>query len=204
MVIDNPPFSILSKILDFYLEKKIDFFLFAPTLTLFSLMQNRTVNCVIIDCAIVYENGATVKTSFVTNMGEYKINVCSELNAAVNAAQSEDLKKGKAELPKYSYPNELITSAKIKKIAKYCDLKIRKNDAVFVRALDAQREHNKAIFGGGFLLSKKVVIEKVAAEKIAAEKVAAEKVAAEKKETENYVWRLSSREMEIVRGLSSE
>ena len=33
-VLDNPPFSILSKIVAFYIERNIDFFLFAPTLTL--------------------------------------------------------------------------------------------------------------------------------------------------------------------------
>ena len=33
VVIDNPPFSILAQILDFHEEKQIDFFLFAPQLT---------------------------------------------------------------------------------------------------------------------------------------------------------------------------
>ena len=36
VVVDNPPFSILSQILTFYKENGIKFFLFAPTLTLFS------------------------------------------------------------------------------------------------------------------------------------------------------------------------
>ena len=36
VVLDNPPFSILSKIIAFYLERGIAFFLFAPTLTAFS------------------------------------------------------------------------------------------------------------------------------------------------------------------------
>ena len=36
VVIDNPPFSILSKICRFYEANKIRFFLFAPHLTLFS------------------------------------------------------------------------------------------------------------------------------------------------------------------------
>ena len=35
IVIDNPPFSILSKILDFYIAYDIKFWLFAPHLTLF-------------------------------------------------------------------------------------------------------------------------------------------------------------------------
>ena len=35
VVLDNPPFSILSKICNFYLERGIKFFLFAPSLTCF-------------------------------------------------------------------------------------------------------------------------------------------------------------------------
>ena len=36
VVIDNPPFSIVSQIVRFYLKRGIKFFLFAPYLTLFS------------------------------------------------------------------------------------------------------------------------------------------------------------------------
>lgn len=36
IVVDNPPFSILSSICEWYLERNIKFFLFAPGLTLFS------------------------------------------------------------------------------------------------------------------------------------------------------------------------
>ena len=135
-------------------------------------------------------------------MGAYKINVCSELNEIVNGIQREALKKAKKELPKYDYPDELLTAAKIQKIAKYCDLKIKRSDVEFVRALDAQRAHKKAIFGGGFLLSEKSTAEKLKAEKAAAEKAAAEKANAEKVGAE--VWGLSDRELEIIRELSGE
>ena len=77
----------------------------------------------------------------------------------------------------------------------------------FVRALDAQRAHKKAIFGGGFLLSEKSTAEKLKAEKAAAEKAAAEKAAAEKANAEKVgaeVWGLSDRELEIIRELSGE
>ena len=36
VVVDNPPFSILAKIIRFYVNTGIDYFLFAPALTLFS------------------------------------------------------------------------------------------------------------------------------------------------------------------------
>lgn len=35
VVVDNPPFSLSSKIVDFYIGRGIDFFLFAPHLTMF-------------------------------------------------------------------------------------------------------------------------------------------------------------------------
>ena len=66
LVLDNPPFSILAKIKRFYLEKGIKFFLFAPSLTLFSSPVLVKKICHIgVGADIVYENGAVVKTSFI-------------------------------------------------------------------------------------------------------------------------------------------
>ena len=69
LVLDNPPFSILSEICKFYLAKDIPYFLFAPSLTAFG---GRTVatrmNHIICDADITYENGAVVRTAFVTNL----------------------------------------------------------------------------------------------------------------------------------------
>lgn len=68
-VVDNPPFSILSKIVDFYIERSIPFFLFYPTLTAISNRRNvMKLNHIICHTSITYENGAKVNTSFVTNM----------------------------------------------------------------------------------------------------------------------------------------
>lgn len=68
VVIDNPPFSIISEICEWYTSKRINFFLFAPTLTLLGIMRG-SANYVACGCGVVYENGASVNTSFVTNMG---------------------------------------------------------------------------------------------------------------------------------------
>ena len=40
-LVDNPPFSILQRIKEFYLERGVPFFLFAPTLTLFVVGADR-------------------------------------------------------------------------------------------------------------------------------------------------------------------
>ena len=71
-VVDNPPFSILASIVDWYVARNIPFFLFGPTLTIIGLLRkaSRKERCcvVLIGNQITYENGATVQTSYVTNM----------------------------------------------------------------------------------------------------------------------------------------
>lgn len=70
VVLDNPPFSILSQICDFYLNRGIPFFLFAPSLTAFSGKNvAMRMNHIVCDADIIYENGACVKTAFVTSYG---------------------------------------------------------------------------------------------------------------------------------------
>ena len=70
VVLDNPPFSIVSRICGFYLDRGIPFFLFAPSLTALSGRANTMrMNHVICNCQIEYENGAIVLTSFVTSYG---------------------------------------------------------------------------------------------------------------------------------------
>lgn len=66
VVIDNPPFSLYSKIVRYYEERQIPFFLFGPGLTL--LVQGADVTYIIAKAGVEYENGAVVSTGFVTNM----------------------------------------------------------------------------------------------------------------------------------------
>lgn len=194
-VIDNPPFSILAEICRWYNQRGIRFFLFGPAKTIFSCSGMDGINYVICGASIMYENGASVDTSFITNMSEYKITVAPDLYEAIKAADDENRKEVKKSLPKYDYPNHVLTAARIQRIAKYGQsLKIRAEDCAFIRVLDSQRGAGKGIFGNGFLLSEKAAAEKAAAEKVAAEKAAAEKAGAKK-------WELSEREKEIIRRL---
>ena len=187
VVIDNPPFSIISEICEWYTSKKINFFLFAPTLTLFGVMRG-LINYVACGCRVVYENGASVNTSFVTNMGGNKIVAAADLRETMDGENKKNLKKLHRELPKYSYPGEVLTATMLCYMAAHgVSLEISERDAHFIRALDAQKASGKALFGSGFLL----------AEKAAAEKAAAEKV-------NTNIWELSERELEIVRGLGND
>ena len=187
VVIDNPPFSILAKIIDTYNERGIDYFLFAPALTVLSSAGNRC-NAVITDSSIIYENGANVKTAFITNLGEYKIHVSSELYNIIKNAQEEAKRQTAVSLPKYEYPDCLLTSALIQKIARHGQtLKIKADDCFFVRSIDAQKTQGKSIFGAGFLLSDSAAAEKAAAEKAKA-----------------IFWQLSEREKNIIAQLSGD
>ena len=194
VVLDNPPFSILAQICEFYLERGISFFLFAPSLT--CLSQRRVamrMNHIICDCQIVYENGAVVPTSFVTSYGgDVVAQSQPELTQLVNA-ESARLRHEKArELPKYEYPWNVLTAAMLQKYSKYgIDYRIDRMDCEQIAKLDAQRPAGKTIFGGGLLLSDKKAAERAAAERAAAERAAAERAAA-------HVWELSTREREAI------
>ena len=193
VVIDNPPFSIISKIRRFYMDNGIDYFLFAPALTLFSASADD--NYLPVGADVTYENGANVRTSFVTSLGEWKIDANADLCKAVEAANKENMKKHKKQLPKYSYPPNVLTAAMAQWIAqKGITYRVKAESMHFIRSLKSQRKQKKTIFGAGFLLSEKAAAEKAAAEKAAAEKAAAEKAAAEK-------WALSDEERAIIQDL---
>lgn len=194
-VVDNPPFSILSKILEWYTQREIDYFLFAPALTVLSVCAERA-NAVITDSSIIYENGANVSTAFVTNMGDYKIHVSAQLHDLIKTTQEIARREKKVELPKYVYPPYVLTSAIIQKIAsKGQELRIKKEDCFFIRSLDSQKKMGKNLFGSGFLLSERAAAERAAAERAAAERAAAERAKA-------VVWELSEREQNIIREMS--
>ena len=191
VVLDNPPFSILSRICEFYIDREIAFFLFAPSLTCFG---GRSVvmrmNHIICDADITYENGAVVRTAFVTSFGGKIAQTAPTLRKAIERAM-QTVKKGmRKELPKYTYPDHVLTAAMLQKYAHYgIEFAVKREDCTCVTKLDSQRETGKTIFGHGLLLSNRAAAEKAAAEKAAAEKAAA------------HVWKLSEREKGIIASL---
>ena len=210
VVVDNPPFSIITEIARFYTVRKIPFFIFAPHLTLFT--ANIDCSHIVVGASIIYENGAVVNTSFLSNLfGDIKILACSELYKKFKDIQDAN----KANLPKYVYPDNVIMVSQLNKIVQYgIDFKIMKGETAHYTALKSQKEVGKTMFGGGFLISEKAAAEKAAAEKAAAEKAAAEKAAAEKAAAEKaaaekaaaekqnvIVWELSPKEWDIIKSL---
>ncbi len=163
-VVDNPPFSILARIIRFYHARGIQFFLFAPALTLFSA-RDTDVSYLAAGCDITYANGAEVKTSFITSLDTCRVRTCPELWRRVKAANEANLGQSKTILPKYDYPDEIITAAMVQRWTQYgVDWRLEKDACVRVSALDAQRAVGKAIFGGGYMMSERAAKDKVKAE----------------------------------------
>lgn len=174
VVIDNPPFSILSQIISFYIEQKVPFFLFAPTLTLISATK---VRCTTIVCgaSMVYEHGAKVNTSFATNIyGDGALIVDGELYALIDEATKKHKKETAKQLKGKVYPDTVASAALLGKIAKRgISLEIPHKEMVFCTKLDC----GISVFGGGVLLSERAAAERAA---------------------------LSPREMAIIKSLSNE
>lgn len=185
VVIDNPPFSILSQIARFYIENDIKFFLFAPHLTLFSARMDCTR--IVVGASVIYENGADVKTSFISNLFE-DIAVMSDLQLYRELERINVLNK--SNLPKYKYPPEVLTVSAIQWcLERGVSMQFRKSELYRITRLASQKKYKKTIFGAGYLLSEKATEKKVSAEKAAAEK-------------ENViVWVLSEKEKEIIKSL---
>ena len=187
IVIDNPPFSIYSKIIKFYQEKSVKFFLFAPRITCLSGtaagMENLTA--IFAGGNITYENGASIPTAFVTNMaGDLKI-WCSETLA--EKIKKSQIEKSKKKINKYIYPERIIKSSDLEQ---YGNLKIHRKHTLPIAALDDQKKQGKSIYGKGLLLT--------------AEAAKAAKAAKTAKTAKTTIWELSLREKELLAQLDQD
>lgn len=113
IVIDNPPFSILSKIIDFYKQNNVKFFLFCPHLTSFQYLK-KEVTVIVSDCDIVYDNKAQINTDFVTNTIPAQIVLDGIIRQNVEFLQ----KQGKKKKTKRSFPANIQNSATLGKFIK--------------------------------------------------------------------------------------
>ena len=169
VVVDNPPFSIFSKICNFYIARNIPFFLFAPGMT--SIRDN--VTFIGIGMSVVYENGAKVNTSFVTNMlGDLACTTAPTLYDAVKRANDDNLKEKCKSLSKLSFPDNVLRSAELNMMSRAGVIfSVKKSEC---RVVGKATKGKVSEFGRSFLLSTRLTAEKLAAEKLAAENLAAE------------------------------
>lgn len=174
VVVDNPPFSIFTKV--------CRFFQFAPHLTLLSPVGMNWTG-IVCDARVTYENGACVDTSFASNLfGDIRIMTAPDLLARIkNAAKT---KRRLMDLPKYIYPDNVVSAALLGKIAPYVKFEVRASECRRVHKLDNQK--GGSVYGGGYLLSDKATARKIEAYEQAAKRTAV------------IVLELSEREKQII------
>lgn len=194
IVLDNPPFSILGEILTFYTEKQIKFFLFCPALSALSCAKKTDSSLIYIGRNLEYENGAKVPTAFVHNLNDIKVETEPDLMKEIKKIIFENKPPA---LPKYTYPDNVVTSANLNTYAERgYKITIKKEECTYIRGLEQQKEQKKAIFGGGLIISDNIV-NKIKKEEKTKEK---EKETNEEKQT----WELSPKELEILKKINNE
>lgn len=200
VVVDNPPFSILSKIVAFYNAHGIRYFLFAPALTLLNVKGAQYVAAC---CKITYENGANINTSFVTNLERDSIlRSAPELSAAIESAEVENCKEFKNQQPAYTYPSHVVTAALVGRLSHYgVYFHVSADECAPIRVLDSQRAAGKAIFGGGFLLSD-AAAERFERADALASRIRDERAAQDSRDVKK--WTLSDRELQMVEMLGAK
>lgn len=120
IVIDNPPFSIYSKIIENYERLGVFFFLFAPALTTF-VQKAKSVSYIITGANITYANGAKVRTNFVTNLSDTpKIFISHDLKTDIENAQ----RTNKKPVTKCTIPAPFLSSAQLLKFANIGNFKL--------------------------------------------------------------------------------
>lgn len=148
IVVDNPPFSILSKIIDFYNAKGVPFFLFCDTRTASENSNNRPwLRCIVASATVTYLNGAKVNTSFMTNLKEFPpVYVAGSLRKKIKEAQ-----KDPSYCPLYKrceqMPKNFLSSARLGKYTK------SGQDYGFTPVGYEKKWNGKTIYGNAFVVA---------------------------------------------------
>ena len=171
VVVDNPPFSIISQIVRWYNEHGILFFLFCPGLSALALAKDKRSATIHHGCQITYDNGAVVNSAFVTNLEPDAVAISApDLHDAIEEAEKANVSRMKRHVRRLRHPHAIATSSDMNYLAvHHTPHVIRKADAEFVRKLDCGVQ----LFGGAFLLNERAAAGRAAAERAAAERAAA-------------------------------
>ena len=190
VVIDNPPFSIMSKIVRFYNDRGVRYFLFCNGLTALSLVRDRRASVVVAGVSISYDNGASVHTNFVTNLsGDVLLEAAPDLHDAIERINDANRKETKRRVRRLAYPDGIVTAGLLDYLAVHnVPFKVARRGALFLSRLDCGEQP----FGGAFLLSPRAAAKHAAAAREAAKHAAARELA------------LSPRELELQRSLGRD
>ena len=151
VVVDNPPFSIFLKIVRFYVQRGIPFFLFGPAQTIL----NAAKICTVIMSGrgqIIFANGAKVNIGYASNLfGDVVAMTAPALGRRIAACPSQ--RKEDKRRQQYRIPDEVISFSKLQTMANAgMDFELRRADvAAVINDLDL---HPKGMFGTALLVSR--------------------------------------------------
>lgn len=169
VVIDNPPFSMFTKICRWYSAVGIPFLLFGPGLTITSCCKYCTA--VIINESVTFENGANVRLNFATNLcGDTMIMTAPQLGKMIAECPSQ---KPKNPLPSFEYPSEVLSVSDMQTIARNgVEFSISRDECRIIKDLDCHPKKG-GLFGDHFLISTEKAREKETAKsrRVTGEKV---------------------------------
>ncbi len=178
-VVDNPPFSMLARIVRWFISRNVPFFLFAPGLTIGYYFRYCTT--VIVDASITFENNAKLNISFVSNMfGDAVAIAAGDLQRSIEACTSQR-KEGVKKTTSYAYPHNVVTPQMLRTIAGGGGwLEIGRKEVEIISKVG-----EKEIFGrGSMIASTAKAVEAKAVEAKAVEAKAVEAKAVEAKAVE--------------------
>lgn len=150
VVIDNPPFSIFTKICRFYMGHNIPFFLFGPALTIFSCCKHGAT-AVVVGGHVEFSNGAKVPCNFASNLfGNVLAMSSPRLGELIGECPSQNVVVA---LPKYDYPDNLLSVSDLQTLARGgVEFIVERESCACVRNLAAMPK-GKSLFGVHYLLS---------------------------------------------------
>lgn len=148
VVIDNPPFSMFTRICKFYVARGIPFFLFGPGMTIGSIFGICTA--VFIGEGITFDNKANVRCNFASSLfGDVIAMTAPALDQAIRRCKSQNQK---VNLPTYVYPPELLSVSDMQTIARGgIAFSVTRREAIVVKSLDNHPKGKGALFGDHLL-----------------------------------------------------
>lgn len=170
VVIDNPPFSMFTKICRFYMAKGVLFFLFGPGMTIMSCCKHGCT-AVFVSEVMTFSNGAKVHCNFASNLfGNLLAVTAPRLSELLRACPSQG---EKASLPQYDYPANLLSASDMQIIAKGEEpFAVPREATASIRRLD-NMSGGKGLFGDHYLLSDELATAKERAKAVIAEELSA-------------------------------
>ena len=153
IVIDNPPFSILAKIVRFYMASSVPFFLFGSGMTIMQYCKYGATAVIPGGQGIRFANGALVRINFTTNLlPDVMATTAPGLAEAIKACPSQNTA---VNLPKYGYPDNVVSVSRMQTISSAGILfSVPRAEATTITGLDNHPNGHGALFGDHLLVSQ--------------------------------------------------